>query len=203
MVTLSVRDAQLEQFCRLIRARTLEHRQAVKLLLEKGLYSLAFGTLRQELDSLIRVSYLNDISKKNSPVRARKLVRDLVEGTRWRRPTHKGKLVPVTDREMLNAYSRAIGWEKLVYDFGCQLIHLSNLHDHRETDPVSLMDKQEKLDIIRYLKDFHSFAGTHLTFEILLEYLPMITDKVCDNTECLITEFESRMRGQLSSAVTP
>lgn len=192
------RDAQIIQFCRLIRARTKENREAVNLLLENRLYSVAFGILRQEIDSLIRVSYLNNISIGNSPARARALVRDLVEGDRWQRTTVKGKLVNVTDREMLIAYQRAVGWEKLVYEFGCQLIHLSRFHDYRDSDPIATMEEEDKLEIVGYLRQYHSFQEVSLTFEALVEYLPKIINKICDNTNCITDSFERRIRNQLA-----
>lgn len=192
------RIEQLDQFCRLIKARTKENRQAVNVLVEAELYSVAFGTLRLEIDSLIRVAYLNDISRSNSPARARKLVRDLVEGDRWTRTTKKGKQTNITEREMLNAYRAANGWEKVVYDFGCQLIHLSRFHDYQNLDPISILSEDSKQEVTAYLKQYHAFDGQHLTIDVLIQYLPKVADKVCDNTLGLIESLENKLRIQLT-----
>ena len=195
---MTKRIEQLDQFCRLVKARTEENRQAVNVLLEAELYSVAFGTLRQEMDSLIRVAYLNQISRDKSPASARKLVRDFVEGDRWTRTTKKGTQTNITEREMLNAYQAAIGWEKLVYDFGCHLIHLSRFHDYQDVDPVSILPEDSKQEITAYLKQYHAFNGHDLTFNILIQYLPKVADKVCDNTLCFVGSLENNLRVQLT-----
>lgn len=192
------RDAQVIQFCRLIRARSEENRRSVKLLLKNELYSVAIGVLRQEIDSLIRISYLYEESKDNSPARARKLVRELVEGERWTRNSKKGRPVAITDREMLNAYQNAIGWEKLVYDFGCQLIHLSNFHDYKSVDPILSLPDDVKEEISLYLAQYHGYNGRNLNLDSLVEYLPNVIDKICDNTNTFTEIFEELMLNQLS-----
>ena len=190
------RKDQLRQFCRLIRARTEENRKAVEVLLNAELYGSAFGTLRQEIDSLIRISYIYNVSKSNSPARARVLIRNLVEGDRWTRTSKKGNQVNITDREMLNAHQRAIGWEKMIYEFGCQLIHLSRLHDYKTIDPVSMFTESQKVEIIGYLKNYHDFNETTLTFNGLIQQIPNVMNKICDNTLSITDDFESRLLNQ-------
>jgi len=185
---------QLAQFCRLIRARTEENRAAVNVLLQARLYSVAFGVLRQEIDSLIRIAYLDNIRHNYSPGRARLLIRELVEGDRWTRTTKKGKQANVTDREMLDAYQAAIGWEKIVYDFGCELIHLSKFHDYQNSDPILNLSEDSKIQIRNYLKQYHGFDRNHLTFETLVQYLPNVIDKICDNTLGITSSFEDNLR---------
>ncbi|MGJ8562162.1 MAG: hypothetical protein ACSHXY_01305 [Alphaproteobacteria bacterium] len=195
---MTKRIDQLEQFCRLIRSRTEENRKAVNVLLDAKLYSVAFGILRQEIDSLIRIAYLENARQNYSPARARILIRDLVEGNRWTRTTKKGKQANITDREMLNAYRAAIGWEKIVYDFGCELIHLSKFHDYQNSDPVSNLSEDSKIEITNYLKQYHAFDGNNLTFDTLVQYLPDVIDKVCDNTLAITTSFENKLRNKIT-----
>jgi len=194
---LTKRIEQLDQFCRLIRARTKENRDAVKVLLEAELYSVAFGVLRQEIDSLIRIAYLNDIRQNYSPARARILIRDLVEGDRWTKTTKKGKQANITDREMLNAYQAAIGWERIVYDFGCQLIHLSKFHDYQNSDPILNLSEDSQNEITNYLKQYHALDENNLTFDILVQYLPNVIDKICDNTLGITSSFEDNLRNKI------
>ena len=192
------RNEQLAQVCRLITARSEENKQSAKLLLENKLYSVAIGILRQEIDSLLRISLLYNESKAHSPARARKMIRDLVNGEQWTRSSKKGKAVRITDREMLNAYRNAMGWEKLVYDFGCQLIHLSNLHDYRHADPVVSLPKNTKSEIILYLTQCHEYEETELNLDSLVQYLPKVIDKICDNTNYFVEAFEKTMSEKLS-----
>ncbi len=194
---MTKRIEQLDQFCRLIRARTKENRDAVKVLLEAELYSVAFGVLRQEIDSLIRIAYLNDIRQNYSPARARILIRDLVEGDRWTKTTKKGKQANITDREMLNAYQAAIGWERIVYDFGCQLIHLSKFHDYQNSDPILNLSEDSQNEITNYLKQYHALDENNLTFDILVQYLPNVIDKICDNTLGITSSFEDNLRNKI------
>lgn len=194
---MTKRIEQLDQFCRLIRARTEENRDAVKVLLKAKLYSVAFGVLRQEIDSLIRIAYLNDIRQNYSPARARILIRDLIEGDRWTKTTKKGKQANITDREMLNAYQAAIGWERIVYDFGCQLIHLSKFHDYQNSDPILNLPEDSQIEITNYLKQYHALEENKLTFDILVQYLPNVIDKICDNTLGITSSFEDNLRHKI------
>ena len=190
--------AQLEDFCRLVEARSEEHREAVNLLLKARHYAVAFGTLRQEIDSLLRVHYLNVISAGESPARARKLVKDLIEGERWTRQSKKGNSVRITDREMLDLRVPNSGWEKTIYEFGCQLIHLSRLHDYETSDPIQLLDDDEKLQIVGYLKQYHAYDQPDLTFDAIIELLPGIINKICDNTISSLNSFKMKLGEKLT-----
>ncbi len=102
---MSKMEEQIKQFIRLIRARTIENKSAIQVLINAKFYGVSFGLLRQEIDSLIRVAYLAD----NSDVRVRKHIRSLVSGQRWRRTTERGKLAYVTDKDMLDNPKYLIG----------------------------------------------------------------------------------------------
>lgn len=126
------------------------------------------------------------------------MVRDLIEGEQWTRTSKKGNQVRVTDREMLNAHQNAVGWEKIVYEFGCQLIHLSNFHDYEKVDPVLSLTENTKLEIITYLTQYHGFDEGDLNFDSLVKYIPNVIDKICDNTDYFVKEFENIMLGKIS-----
>ncbi|HFB54665.1 MAG TPA: hypothetical protein ENJ46_01970 [Hellea balneolensis] len=185
---MSNREEQIKQFLRLIRARTTENKAALLVLMNANFYGVAFGLLRQEIDSLIKVAYLAD----NSDARVRKHIRSLVSGERWRHETERGKLVYVTDREMLDKSKSLIGWEKTVYEFGCKLIHLSEFHDYDNIDPISTFFDDQVEEIIGYLKQYHEFEGESLDLNVLIEYLPNVMDKVCANTLGYVSILENR-----------
>ncbi len=47
-----------EQFCRLVRERSIEHKKAIHFLFGNRLAGQMLSILRQELDSLVRVIFL-------------------------------------------------------------------------------------------------------------------------------------------------
>lgn len=174
-----------EVFCRTIRARSYEHREAVKLLNEGGVTSQVISILRQELDSMVRVIYLHsitDISYRN------KLIKDTLTGKQWKK---KGSSAKVTDREMVDLASNLHGWTASVYSFGCAFIHLSNLHDYNDTDPFHLISPQDKAVIISYMNHYHqSPAGPNVKFKDLISFLPAVFDKIASNIEYEIQSLE-------------
>lgn len=82
---------EIETFCRQVRARSAENRQAMLVL--RALPGQMISVLRQELDSLVRVVFL--LAQGDRSYRHR-LIDDSVSGRRWCRRDSKQ---PVTDRE--------------------------------------------------------------------------------------------------------
>lgn len=70
--------SEIDTFCRQVRARSAEHRQAVQAL--SALPGQMVSILRQEVDSLVRVVFL--LSQDDRSYRSR-LIADAVSGTRW------------------------------------------------------------------------------------------------------------------------
>src|SRR5438094_8355770 len=106
----------LEMFCRQIRARSTEHREAIHLLHGRRLFSQVLAILRQELDSMVRVIYLLSIADK--PYR-QQLIDASANGEKW---TAKGKKACITDREMVELAQSLHGWTRSVYKFGCAFL---------------------------------------------------------------------------------
>ncbi len=127
---------EIETFCRQVRARSAENRQAMLAL--RALPGQMIAVLRQELDSLVRVVFL---LAQNDQAYRHRLIEDSVSGRRWRQPDSKQ---PVTDREMVDLTDTLHGWTRSVYAFGCAFIHLSNLHDHQARDPLDQITEAEK-----------------------------------------------------------
>jgi hypothetical protein len=123
----------LNIFCRQIRNRSNEHRQAVHLLSYAELPSQIVSILRQELDSMVRVVYLLTIPDM---ILRDELIKASVEGNQWELTTTKGKKRRVTDKEMVELANHLQGWTRSVYRFGCAFIHLSNFHDYQDRDPM-------------------------------------------------------------------
>lgn len=142
------------------------------------------AVLRQELDSIIRVLYL--FQQPNS--RRAELIKESVNGVRWHRADSTAF---VTDREMLELSSKLIGYDKYVYKFGCHFIHLSNMHDYNDRDPLYLIPAKERKEIISYINDYHGGpTGNAIRFVDLVPYLPDVFDKVSGNLDCLLEMLE-------------
>lgn len=176
----------LETFCRQVRARTTEHREAIRLLHNHHIMSQVIAILRQELDSMVRVIYLLAIADK--PYR-QQLIDASVRGDQW---TIKGKKKKITDREMVEIAQQLQGWTQSVYKFGCAFIHLSSYHDYRHRDPLASLSDDEKANILKHMQHYHGGPATSdPTLEDLSPYFPQVFEKVADNLECYIKKLEA------------
>ncbi|MEQ1546777.1 hypothetical protein [Methyloglobulus sp.] len=179
-----------KQFLSQAKARSVENSDSFKILHEQKKYAVCIGLLRQELDTLIRVSYL--WHEDTTPNRARKLMELSANGKEWGEINLKGKFIRITDRKMVDLASHLGGWEQLIYNYGCKLIHLSNFHLHQAFDPVATLDKAEKDNIIKYLSTYHSYSKSDLIFSDVTEYLPLVMEKLTNNVDFYIKELKDR-----------
>lgn len=175
--------SEITTFCRQVRARSAENRQAILAL--RALPGQMISVLRQELDSLVRVVFL--LAQHDRLYRHR-LIEDSVSGRRWLYPDFKQ---PVTDREMVDLTDTLHGWTKSVYAFGCAFIHLSNLHDHQARDPLAQITQAERKAILDHLRYYHGGPhGESPGFADVVPYLPMVFTKIADNLECYVKQLE-------------
>ena len=176
----------LETFCRQIRARSSEHREAIHLVHGRRLLSQVIAILRQEVDSMVRVIYLLSIADK--PYR-QQLVDASVNGAKW---TAKGKSGCITDREMVELAQSLHGWTQSVYKFGCAFIHLSSFHDYEHRDPLLALPENERAAILIHMRAYHGGPiGLDPPFEDLVPYLPQVFEKVASNLECYVKQLEA------------
>jgi hypothetical protein len=178
----------LNIFCRTIRARSEEHKKALYLVYDAGLFGQVIAILRQELDSFIRVLYLLSIPDRSS---REELIRQTLEGKKW--TDERGNLIH--DAQMVNHANKLGGWEKNAYRFGCSFIHLSNLHDYQERDPLSTISSDDKESILSYMRSYHG-GPTELNPKLkdVIPYLPKVFDKIADNLEYYTWILEERPR---------
>ncbi len=179
-------DDDIEIFCRQVRARSQEHFQSIPPLLAAGSFGVAVGLLRQELDSLVRVAYLDEIDM-SSP-KAHALMSDSVNGRQWTRVTSHGRQARITDREMVDIAKSIGGWVRVIYSFGCKLIHLSDAHDHATVDPFSKLTDEQRQEIVGYLHNYHQYPHEDVDTDRFVEYLPKVMRKLVDNVEFYLTE---------------
>lgn len=175
----------LERFLEQVEARTIENQKSFELLYENECFGVCIGIIRQEIDTLLRVSYLIDWSKGYKlRENAYDLIKSSVELGEWKYQNNHKKMVQIRDREMLLEG----GWEEVVYKFGCGLIHLSNKHLYKTSDPIVNLSDQEKEKIIHYLSYYHNYEKIDLNMLDIIEYLPKIYEKIYSNIEGYIEE---------------
>jgi hypothetical protein len=163
----------------------------MELLSTAGLAGQMLAVLRQELDSMVRVIYL---LTQALPRRAL-LLQDSIEG---RKRSQEGSRTPVTDREMVDLAQHLQVWTRSVYKFGCAFIHLSNLHDYNDRDPLEQLPHDERQDVVRHCRAYH--GGPHTgapIFADLVPYIPRVLEKIASNLECYLAKLED---GQVVSA---
>lgn len=180
-------DSPTALFCRSVRARSEEHREALRLLVPAGLASVVVGLLRQEVDSLVRVLFLLHVGHDERD----RLLEAFVAGRRWTVHTSNEKERSVTDREMVNAVDHLHGWAGSVYRFGCAFIHLSEFHDHGVLDPVNRLAPSERENLLRHLRAYHNGpAGDRPTVSDILPMLPAVLAKISTNLESHLKDLE-------------
>ena len=167
-------------FTRQILSRSSDHRRAMQLLATAKISSQMMAILRQELDSMVRVVYLLN----QGPSRRASLIEASVNGQLWTQPGGRGR---VTDREMVELAQHLHGWTRSVYTFGCAFIHLTNLHDYNDRDPMMLLPAEERDAILAHCRYYHG-GPENSAFEDLLAYLPSVLEKVSGNLKCYLEQ---------------
>ncbi len=134
---------------------------------------------------MVRVIYI--LSKSDRAERTR-LILASNEGQKW---TVAGTRKRITDRDMVDIAQNLHGWTESVYSFGCAFIHLSNFHDHRHRDPMTVISSEERHAIAKHLRQYHGGPiGNNPSFQDLIPYLPMVFDKIAGNLECYLQAIE-------------
>jgi hypothetical protein len=173
-------------FCRQIRARSAEHREAMTLVHGRNLAGQVVSILRQELDSMVRAIFL--LAQPDRTYR-HQLIQASVDGEKWKA---NGSNRCITDREMVDLAQIFRDWTQSVYKFGCAFIRLSSLHDYRERDPIHAISEDERQSILGYLRYYHGGpSDDHPSFADLMPYLPNVFQKIADNLECYLTQLEN------------
>ncbi len=175
-----------QEFCKIIRARSIENRKSVDLLFHQHLFGQVMSILRQELDSMIRCIYLleKDLSQRQV------LMAQTINGERWRNSQNR----IITDRDMVNLSAQLHGWTKSVYNLGCAFIHLSSFHDYSHTNPFDSLTSEEKNNIISHLNYYHRYPITQeLTFNSVSPYLLRVFEKVSSNLAYYVDRLENKI----------
>ncbi|GAB6122462.1 hypothetical protein [Dysgonomonas termitidis] len=176
---------QKDAFCNLLRERSKEHRLAISLMIENGLYGQAISILRQELDSMVRTIFL--LEKSDINVRNHYMSQTL-NNQKWTFPNSR---TLVTDRHMVEFSNNLYGWSLSVYKLGCAFIHLSPMSNYTNKNPFFYLPDTEIQDIKQHLHHYHNFSlEEELNMNTVIPYLQRVFTKVADNLEYNITLLE-------------
>ena len=144
--------------------------------------------LRQELDSMVRVIYLLNISDLEERNR---LIVQMLNGEVWTVLTDKGKSKKVTDKDMVELANNLQGWTLSVYKFGCSFIHLSKYHDYSDENPFDLLSSEEQKSILKHMRYYHGGPkNSSPNFDEFVTYFPSVFDKISGNLECYLNDLE-------------
>jgi hypothetical protein len=179
---------------RLVDKRSREHDVAFKLLYEQHLYGACAGLVRQEIDNLMRVDYLAfhiPLSDRDG------LCRDALSGTRWEKTSKGGKPEAIKDLDFHTLAACNHSWVSLAYRYCSKFIHLTNFWDYDSSDPVVTMPATDREQMISYLNTYHGLQGNTLTMDQLIEYLPMVFEKIRSNVEFYVSEEEGLLLEEL------
>jgi len=171
-----------EQFIGLIKNRSKENAESLQDDFVKRRIGKCISTLREELDSFIRVMYLGRISDTNERVR---LMAQTLSGEKWTVLTVNNKWKKVTDRDMVDKANELIGYVHYVYKFGCGFIHLSGFHNYAKSNPFDKLTDTEKANVKYYLNQYHHFQiDKELTVGNITNYIPDVFEKISSNLAC-------------------
>jgi len=172
-----------QKFVDLVKNRSKENIESFNLLYEKGLYGNCVSVLRQELDSYIRVLFINGHTEKDA------FISQILSDKKL-----KDKDKTITDRAMLEYLkpSHMDAWEEsYIYQIGCFFVHLSNFHNYKTENPFQNISQADKENIVEFIKDKHSWEADTSNIDInkiesVIPFLPLIIKKISANLECAL-----------------
>ncbi len=171
-----------QKYIELIKNRSEENSKAIKALFDQKLIGNCLSTLRQELDSFIRIIFLGRITDFNE---RKRLMNQTLIGEKWQILTKNNKWRQITDRDMIEISIEVKGYIHYVYKFGCAFIHLSNFHSYKTENPFNKLNFSEQFDIKYYLNYYHGFPRNNdLTVENVSELIPSVFNKISQNMAC-------------------
>lgn len=179
-------SSETSKFISLIKQRSCENKKAFDALYQLQLYGNCLSVVRQELDSLIRVIYLLTIPDLHE---REVLIHATLNGEKWKRKNSAGKMIIITDKEMVELSEKLNGWTLSVYKFGCSFIHLSQFHDYHIIDPLNALSEIEKENIINHINYYHGASlNIKSTINDVIPYLGNILEKIKSNLECYLND---------------
>lgn len=180
-------------FVQTIKNRSIENKKSITVLLDNQLFGNSFSIIRQELDSMIRVIYLLNVSDLDQ---RQDLITQTLSGQKWKLNNKNRKTINITEKDMVELSYSLFGWTKSVYKFGCAFIHLSDFHNYLVSDPFQKLSYEDREDIVKHVNNYHM---TSLKSDCSIqEFYPLIMtifEKVSGNLGCYLDSLEKNMNG--------
>ena len=170
-----------DTFCRMIKARSREHHEAMRVALDKGWLAIAGTVLRMELDSMMRVIWL-----LRHPDAREQILASCVAGQGFK---EDGKRI--SDHAMAADAANVNGWVQAMYRFGNTFVHLTNAHDYAVIDPFQAYEHQG--EVIEFLNHYHRGkvpggpVDDSSTLRDLAAYAPYVLEKITSNLEIYVS----------------
>ena len=166
----------LEKFCSIVKKRSEENAQSIKLLYENKLYGNCVAILRQELDSMVRVLFL----LSQPPNIREQLINQTLNNEKWKIGNKQ-----IKDFMLVDSVINFHGWARNVYYFECAFIHLSSYSNYFDEDIFNTISKPEKEVIKNFMVQYQEFPqNLELNFETIKPYILKIFDKINGNLAC-------------------
>jgi hypothetical protein len=158
---------------------------------EENLLSTQMSTIREEVDSLLRVIYLLGVNDYNE-------LADIIGNSFDQRmfgPTKAdGEARRISDKTLIDAAAAQFDWLKTLYDFGCSFIHLTGLHSYQERDPFRMLSPSEREAIAGFVNRYYrATISANSQFTEVAHYLPQIFRKVAENLERLLGDLQKHV----------
>jgi hypothetical protein len=185
--------AAAQQFLRACVSRSQENTNSLAELVASGNYGTAISLLRQEIDTFVRLAFLD-----SQPLaEAIHLLQQFVAHQKWCLQKG-GKKHPITDREMVDLATKRYFWVEIAYRLSCSLIHLSTIHDYRTVDPFRTISPSDRATIIEFLHDFYGYRDSDIDLPRFIHLLPRVMGKISDK----VKEYSDKLTGKFVSSRT-
>lgn len=170
-------------FVNLLKERSSGNNLPLSSLLEQKLYAQAIAILRQDIDSLLRVSYLLTIGDR---AERSALMEAVIRGEEWK----TGKKI-IMDTDLATVVFHYNKWISEVFDFGNLFKNISDHHDFTTADPLAGLSSIQKTTMRYYLSTYHQFPyDMRMNFTNVFTYLPKVASKVSSNLKRNLFDLE-------------
>jgi len=174
----------LANFINLIKEKTSVNNTSLVSLQEQKLYAQAIAVLQQDIDALLRVSYLLTIGDRSE---RSALMEATIRGEEWKTGRKN-----ITDADMAAVVIHFNKWIAEVFDFGNLFGKITDHHDHKSADPLTNLTSIQKTTLRYYLSTYHQFPyDMSMTFSNVLTYLPKVSTKVITNLKRNLIDLEN------------
>jgi hypothetical protein len=166
------------EYKKMISNRLDENMKSFNLLFDLKHYGNCISIMCQELDQIVRLLYLINIS----PDYRKQLISSSINNQKWHITHVDNQKEYITDEILLDFSKMLNGWEKSIIEFGYLFKSISVNYNYGLRDPIKSMTDPDRLKLYVYIQEYHSssFPKQFSTDEII-PILPMIMKLIGEN----------------------